>query len=122
MKNALMYIKSFLLGFFNIDLGDYVLVKDNNEIMCKHIDYYEDKSVYGYHYLTEPFSSKEAVKNYNYMEHNYLRAGWYGGKTMIFHSKESAIDFLKENIKNKNEYRVLNINELDLPEHDEVTV
>lgn len=113
-------IKQFIKGFF--DTNKYVLVKDNDEILCKFIEYYDDMTIYKSYYTTKKFSSKEDVISYNYFEAKYMRSGYNGESVIIFHSKESAYNFLEEKINNKSDYRILSIGELNLPDNNKVIV
>lgn len=103
----------------------YILVKDSGEILCKEatINYESGSPQLDYEgYSIKKFSSKDAIKNFNYSSKCGQWNSYFHQSIKYFRTKAGALDFLRNEIDNKDEWRASTIDELDLPLKDKMTI
>lgn len=95
----------------------FVLVKDN-KILCEEIFYYtmEREKIMQRKYFTRPFKLfriKKEVKEYYETEDVVNHTNSH---SLIFDSIKSAVSFLEKHIDNKDDFHVVQIKDLDIPD------
>lgn len=103
--------------------SQYILVKDSGEILCKEktVDY--DNNCISYRgYSAKKFSSKDAIKKFDYVTKCGPWNRHFYESVKYFRNKADALNFLRNEIDNKDEWRVSTIDELDLPLKDKMTI
>ena len=103
----------------------YILVKDSGEILYKEttIDYESSSPRLTYEgYSVKKFSSKDAIRNFDCSHKCSQWNRYFYQNIKYFHTKADALNFLRNEIDNKDEWRVSTIDELDLPLKDKMTI